>query len=57
MCAKTEQPLFDAECRRCPRLSDFLEDVSEQYPDYFAAPVPAFGDPAARLLASRLQDR
>lgn len=42
--------LFDAECKRCPRLSDFLEDVSTQYPDYFARPVPAFGDPDAALL-------
>ncbi len=41
---------FDLECRRCPRLADFLDQVGRQYPDYHARPVPSFGDPAARLL-------
>ncbi|MGD8910212.1 MAG: uracil-DNA glycosylase [Chromatiales bacterium] len=41
---------FDPHCRRCPRLSAFLDQVGEQYPDYHAAPVAPFGDPRARLL-------
>ena len=36
--------LFDARCRRCPRLADFREQSGRQYPGYHAAPVPAFGD-------------
>ncbi len=40
---------FDLECRRCPRLASFLDDVKHDYPDYFARPVPAFGDADARL--------
>jgi len=31
-------------------LASFLDEVSYQYPDYFAAPVPSFGDPMAALL-------
>ena len=41
---------FDPGCQACPRLAGFLEDVRHEHPDYFAAPVPPFGDPAARLL-------
>lgn len=41
---------YDPDCTRCKRLSGFLKEVRAQYPDYFAAPVPSFGDPAARLL-------
>jgi uracil-DNA glycosylase family 4 len=37
-------------CRRCPRLAGFLDGVRLQHPGYHAAPVPAFGDPKARLL-------
>jgi uracil-DNA glycosylase family 4 len=46
--AKTS--VFDPDCRRCPRLARFLDDVAERYPDYHARPVPAFGDPDPRLL-------
>lgn len=42
--------MFDAGCRRCQRLGDFLQQVAADYPDYYARPVPAFGDPDARLL-------
>ena len=42
--------LFDPDCRRCPRLADFLDEVKARHPDYHARPVPAFGDPRARLL-------
>ncbi|HSJ48099.1 MAG TPA: uracil-DNA glycosylase [Gammaproteobacteria bacterium] len=42
--------LFDPDCRRCPRLADFLDEVKQRHPDYHARPVPSFGDPCARLL-------
>jgi uracil-DNA glycosylase family 4 len=41
---------FDPDCTRCPRLAGFLAQVREAHPDYYARPVPAFGDPGARLL-------
>jgi len=41
---------FDPACRRCPRLAAHLDTVRADFPDYHAAPVPPFGDPAARLL-------
>ena len=40
---------FSLQCTRCSRLADFLADVRQQYPDYHARPVPAFGDADARL--------
>ncbi|MBT8108147.1 MAG: uracil-DNA glycosylase [Gammaproteobacteria bacterium] len=42
--------MFDASCRACPRLSAFLDDVNERYPDYYCRPVPPFGAPDARFL-------
>jgi len=42
-------PKFDPQCRQCPRLASFLDQVKEEYPAYFAQPVPAFGDNRARL--------
>lgn len=44
------QPLFDINCRLCPRLSAFLDGVKDQYPEYHARPVPPFGDADAQLL-------
>lgn len=41
---------FDPGCRRCPRLAAFLDTVHQKEPSYFCRPVPAFGDPQARLL-------
>lgn len=41
---------FDGGCRACPRLAGFLDEVRAKHPDYFAAPVPAFGDAHPRLL-------
>ena len=41
---------FDPGCRRCPRLAGFLDEVKAKHPDYFAAPVPAFGDADPKLL-------
>jgi uracil-DNA glycosylase family 4 len=42
--------LFDPDCRQCPRLAAFLDQVGADHPGYHARPVPAFGDPRARLL-------
>lgn len=42
--------IFEASCRRCPRLARFLDDVSDRYPDYYCKPVPPFGDTDARFL-------
>ncbi len=50
MCASRVSRLFDPDCKRCPRLSGFLEQVAREHPHYHAAPVPAFGDARARLL-------
>ncbi len=47
---KHEPIPFDPECRRCPRLSCFLDDVKQSYPGYFARPVPPFGDDQPSLL-------
>lgn len=42
--------MFNPDCRQCPRLAEFLDQVKTDHPDYHARPVPPFGDPAARLL-------
>lgn len=41
---------FDPQCRLCPRLASFLDQVRSENPGYHCAPVPPFGDPHARLL-------
>ena len=41
---------FNLDCRDCPRLADFLDQVRRDHPGYHALPVPAFGDAAAELL-------
>ena len=41
---------FDLNCRQCPRLATFLDEVKEQYPDYHARPVPPFGADDPKLL-------
>ncbi|MEN3973542.1 uracil-DNA glycosylase [Emcibacter sp. SYSU 3D8] len=38
------------DCPICPRLVDLRLSLREQHPDWFNAPVPSFGDPAARLV-------
>jgi uracil-DNA glycosylase len=44
------------ECRRCPRLVEWREAVAANPPrryrgeDYWARPLPGFGDPAARVI-------
>ena len=44
------KPVFDIDCCQCQRLSDFLNDVSAEYPDYHARPVSPFGVARPRLL-------
>jgi len=41
---------YDPDCARCPRLASFLEETRARYPDYWAHPVPSFGDQRARIL-------
>ncbi len=42
--------IFDVDCRDCPRLDDFLNEVKQKYPDYYCRPVSPFGDENPRLL-------
>jgi uracil-DNA glycosylase len=48
-----ESPVPDAEaprdCPLCPRLAAFREEMRVLHPDWWNAPVPAFGDPGAWL--------
>jgi len=37
------KPVFSTDCRLCPRLSGFLDQVKRDHPDYHARPVPPFG--------------
>lgn len=41
---------FTTECRACPRLAGFLNEVRTLYPGYFARPVPSFGEGGSPLL-------
>lgn len=45
-----DKRIFDIDCRQCPRLSDFLDDVKKRHPDYHCRPVPPFGEAAPRFL-------
>ena len=38
------------DCPLCPRLAAFRDDNKTTYPDFFNAPVPAFGHSSPRLL-------
>ena len=42
--------IFDRDCRRCPRLAHFLDEIRAKHADYYCRPVPPFGDADARLL-------
>lgn len=41
---------YDPNCTLCPRLAEFLAEAHGKYPDYFARPVPSYGDPEPRIL-------
>jgi uracil-DNA glycosylase len=43
-------PIYDPDCRACPRLATFLDDVKAANPGYFCKPVPPFGDAHPKLL-------
>ena len=43
---QTEPP---RDCPRCPRLAALRAELRSEYPDWWNAPVPAFGDPDAWL--------
>lgn len=43
-------PAYDPDCRRCPRLATFVDEVRAAHPDYWARPVPSFGAADARFL-------
>jgi uracil-DNA glycosylase family 4 len=43
-------PAFSTDCRRCPRLAGFLDEVRRENPAYYGRPVPPFGDADPRLL-------
>lgn len=43
----TEPP---RDCTLCPRLAALREDLRVEHPDWWNAPVPAFGDPDAWLV-------
>ncbi|GLV25223.1 uracil-DNA glycosylase [Sphingobium sp. Cam5-1] len=45
--AHAEAPL---DCPFCPRLVALREECRTQHPDWWNAPVPAFGDPLARIV-------
>ncbi len=37
------------DCPLCPRLAGFRGECRDEYPDWWNAPVPAFGDPEAMI--------
>jgi uracil-DNA glycosylase len=41
---------FSSKCRLCPRLATFLDEVKVDHPNYFAKPVPSFGDAVTSFL-------
>jgi uracil-DNA glycosylase family 4 len=41
---------FSPDCRDCPRLARFLDQVRHDHPDYHARPVAPFGDARPQLL-------
>ncbi len=44
------RPAPAPDCPLCPRLVEFRSANRAAFPDWHNAPVPSFGDPAARLL-------
>ena len=41
---------FKDDCRRCPRLAGFLDQVRAEHPDYYALPVSSFGEKDSKFL-------
>jgi uracil-DNA glycosylase len=44
------EAVYDPGCVRCARLAAFLKETRARHPDYWAHPVPSFGDSGARIL-------
>jgi len=42
--------IHDPDCRLCPRLANFLDEVKTRHPAYFCRPVPQFGVAQPKLL-------
>lgn len=45
-----DRAVYDPDCRDCPRLAAFLDQVRGDHPSYFCKPVPPFGSDTASLL-------
>lgn len=43
-------PVYNKDCRLCPRLATFLDEVAAKNPGYWCRPVPPFGDRNARFV-------
>lgn len=41
---------FSTDCRLCPRLAGFLDQVRAEHPDYHALPVSSFGKTGGKFL-------
>ena len=42
--------IFDPDCRQCPRLAAFLDEVKQKHSEYHCRPVAPFGDADARFV-------
>ena len=45
-----DRSVYNADCRDCPRLATFLDEVKARNPAYFCKPVPPFGSADAPLV-------
>jgi uracil-DNA glycosylase family 4 len=45
-----DEMTFSENCRVCPRLSSFLDQVRIEHPGYYALPVSSFGAPGSNFL-------
>ena len=43
-------PEAPQDCRLCPRLAAYRDEVAAEHPDWFNGAVASFGDPDASLL-------
>jgi len=48
--ASPKTAYYDPGCTQCPRLAEFLTETHHAHPDYFARPVPSYGDLAPKIL-------
>jgi uracil-DNA glycosylase len=50
MTERSPPAVYDADCRRCPRLARYLAQTRGRWPDYWARPVPSFGAAEPRVV-------